>query len=486
MDTLIDRLQHQADGLDATSLDPDRALPDVVRRGKRYLVVVSAASILGVTAAVAAAAVAVPQLVQQMQGPTQPTVLSTPEDGDVEVEEEPIEEPSVEPTPDTTIEDPEQNSPAPPPADVTAPDLVVLDPADGATITSEKVTFSGTTEPGARVEAGGYEATVDDDGRWSILLIASDGPNTVTFTATDTADNATTATVTVTYEPQTSKDEPGDKPTQDEPADSTLTASQQSSVLDAAPHKNTYSGTAAPGAKVAVVSQYGSDYAWADDTGRWEVLVDFDPPAGTKTFPVTVKLHHQPDVTRTFQLTTVNDTASTTFTANQKHSTLDGAPYTNTYSGTANPGEKIKVISDHGWEYTYADGAGNWNVQVTFDPPGGTKTFPVTARYYHDSSVARTFELTTVADPTAAFTASQNSATVPASNPTNVYSGTGQPGHEVLIWTEQHGQTTTVIGSDGSWQVSLTYTDVAPGDTFHVKALDQDSDTRHMFEVTIT
>lgn len=393
MDTLIDRLQQQAEGLDATSLDPDRALPDVVRRGKRYLVAVSAASILGVTAVVAAAAVAVPQIVQQMQGPTQPTVLSTPEDGDTKVEEEPIQDPSVDPTPDEAIKDPGQDSPAPPPADVTAPDLVVLDPADGATVTSEKVTFSGTTEPGAQVKAGGYEATVDDDGRWSILLIASDGPNTVTFTAADAAGNTTTATITVTYKPQ--QDGSGDKPTQDEPADSTLTASQQFSVLGSAPHKNTYSGTAAPGAKVAVVSEYGSGYAWADE-------------------------------------------------------------------------------------------AGNWNTQVTFDPPGGTTTFPVTARYYHDASVARTFELTTVAAETAAFTASQKSATVPASNPTNVYSGTGQPGHEVLIWTEQHGQTTTAIGADGSWQVSLTYTDTAAGDTFHLKALDQNSDTRHVFEVTIT
>lgn len=486
MDTVIDRLQQQADGLDAAGLDPDRALPDVVRRGKRYLVAMSAASILGVTAAVAAAAVVVPQVVQQLQGPTQPTVLATPEDGDVEVDEAPIEKPSVVPTPERATEKPDTGAAAPSPVDEAAPELVVLEPADGATVTSSKVSFSGKTEPGATVEAGGYEATVDDAGRWSLLLIASEGPNTVTFTATDAAGNTASTGVTVTYAPPTSKTGSGDKPVKKQPSASTLTASQQSSVLDAAPHKNTYSGTAEPGDKVAVVSQYGSGYGWADDAGRWKVVVDFSPPAGTKTFPVTVKLHHQPDVSRTFELTTVNDTVSATFSAKQKHGTLSSAPYTNTYSGTANPGEKIKVISDHGWGYTYADGAGNWNLQVTFTPPGGTRTFPVTARYYHDASVATTFQLTTVADETAAFTASQKSASVPASKPTNVYSGTGQPGHTVLIWTEQHGQTTTVIGSDGTWQVSLTYTGVVAGDRFPVKALNQDTGTRHVFEVTIT
>ena len=73
---------------------------------------------------------------------------------------------------------------------------------------------------------------------------------------------------------------------------------------------------------------------------------------------------------------------------------------------------------------------------------------------------------------------------MPASAPTNTYSGRGEPGHEVLVWTENHGQVTTTIAGDGTWQVQLTYSGVAPGDTFKVKAAE--GDTRHYFDVTIT
>lgn len=400
MDSLIDRLKHQTDEFDASDLDPQGSLPGVVRRGRQYLVVVSTASILGVTAAVAGAVVAVPQIVQQMQGPSHPTVLDAPEDDDAQPTEKPdtedaaLKDPVVTPTEETTA----------PAADTTAPALAVLTPADGGTVTSKNVTFSGTTEPGARVAASGFEASVDDDGSWSLLLIASPGANTVTFDATDATGNTTTRTVTITYQPTTTVKEPAEDKT-------------------------------------------GHDAS--DDT-------------------------------------TPTEETSHTFTASQQKSTLDAAPYTNTYSGTADPGTKIKVVSDHGWGYDYADDAGNWQVQVTFDPPAGTKTFPVTARYYHDAAVSKTFELTTVADEAAAFTATQQSSSVSATDPTNVYSGTGQPGHEVLIWTEKHGQTTTVIGEDGTWKVTLTYTAASAGDTFAVKALDQDSHEKHHFEVTIT
>ena len=331
------------------------------------------------------------------------------------------------------------------------------------------------------MKAGPYEATVADDGSWSIVLIASKGDNDVTFTATDAAGNETTRRVTVTYKPATSTTSE-DKPT----PSTTLTANQKKSELPSAPHTNVYWGTAAPEAKVAVISDYGTAYTWATSSGAWQVEVDFDPPSGTTTFPVTVKLHYQPDVRRTFEVTTVAAEATQVFTANQQKAKLTTAPYTNVYWGTANPGEKIKVISDHGWAWTYANEAGEWELAVTFDPPGGTKEFDVVARYYHDSAVARTFRLTTVAPEAAAFTASQQKSSVSASAPTNTYSGTGEPGHEVLIWTEAHGQASTVVGGDGTWQVQLTYKDVAPGETFPVKAKDMTSGAKHLFEVTIT
>lgn len=421
MDTLITRLEQQTDGLDTTDLAPDEHLPSVVRRGRRYLVAASAATIVGVTASVAVAAVAVPQLVEQLRGPEQPVVEP--------ISDEPVpppveEEGAADEEPEETTEDSapvdeaavEQDKPAaqpeedPVPADVTAPDVVVLSPGDGATVTSEKVTFTGQVEPGATVTAGPYAATVKDDGSWSILLIAEPGDNPVTFTATDAAGNTATTTVTVTFTPKQGEEKPGDDPAPDKPAE------------DPQPDKP----------------------------------VD-DPVADTKAF-----------------------------TANQKHGELTAAPHINTYWGTAKPGEKVKVLSDFGWAYTWADEAGNWEVQVDFAPPAGTKTFAVTARYYHDSTVARSFQLTTVAPEAAAFTATQQKSSVSAGSPTNVYSGTGEPGHEVLIYTEAHGQTTTTVAADGTWQVTMTYQGAVPGETFPVKAADMTGGTRHYFEVTVT
>lgn len=493
MDTLTTRLKQQTEGMDTSGMTPAEHLPGVISRGKRYLVMMSAATIVGTTAAVAGAAVVVPQIVEELRGPDTPVVVSTPEDEPapevIETEEPekptepaPTNEEKTEPFPAVPEEEPQAA-----PADVTPPELAVLSPADGSTVDEKEVLFSGEVEPGSTVKAGPYEATVKDDGSWSIVLIASKGANDVTFTATDEAGNVTTKTITVTYAAATASDDKKE-PTQDEKpaADGVLTANQQSSELTSAPHKNVYWGTASPEAKVAVTSEYGTAYTWADSKGNWEVLVDFDPPAGTTTFPVKVKLYHQPEVRRTFELTTVAEGSTKVFTANQQSSTLDGEPYTNVYWGTANPGEKIKVISDYGWDYVYADESGNWELAVTFNPPGGTKTFNVTARYYHDSSVNKTFTLTTVAPEAAAFTATQKESSVSASAPTNSYCGTGQPGHEILIWTEAHGQVSTVVDGSGNWEVDLTYSGVAKGDTFQVKAKDLNSGTKHYFEVTIT
>ena len=427
MDSLIDRLQHQRDDFDPTGLDAAQHLGTVVRRGRRYRTVATTLGALGATVALAGSAVAVPAVARLLQGPAQPTVAATPDGPQV------AEVPASDAPRTTDAAPPVVEQPAPPafeaPAEAPAeeqvaidavpPALDVLEPVDGAVVASAKVTFSGTTEPGSRVAVGEYEATVDAEGRWSLLLIAAEGANTVTFEATDAAGNTTVRTTSVTYRPPAATKDTTTAPTgeqagtekagsekagtggstekdqQQQPGDSTLTASQASDRLTAAPHTGRYSGTAAPGAKVAVVSEHGTGYAWADDAGRWEVWVDFTPPGGETTFPVTVRLYHQPEV-------------------------------------------------------------------------------------------ARTFQLTTVAEEVAAFTATQQFGAVSASAPTNVYSGTGQPGHEVWIWTELHGQATTVIGADGTWQVSLTYADVVAGDAFAVKAKDLQSGARHYFEVVVT
>ena len=75
------------------------------------------------------------------------------------------------------------------------PLLEVLDPVHGATVTTPRYTFTGVTNPGATVTVGGkYEATVDPDGSWELVLVLvlEPGQNSTTFVATHPANGLET------------------------------------------------------------------------------------------------------------------------------------------------------------------------------------------------------------------------------------------------------------------------------------------------------
>lgn len=88
--------------------------------------------------------------------------------------------------------------------DTTPPALRVTSPDDGDTVDERVLTFRGTTEPGATVTSGPFEATVDDDGTWSLKLVLAPGANGAAFTARDAAGNATSVRIVVTYDPPVS------------------------------------------------------------------------------------------------------------------------------------------------------------------------------------------------------------------------------------------------------------------------------------------
>lgn len=92
---------------------------------------------------------------------------------------------------------------AAPAADTTPPPLRITSHDDGDTVTDRVVTFRGTTEPGARVASGPFDATVDGDGAWSLQLVLAPGDNGALFTARDAAGNATEVRIVVTYTPPT-------------------------------------------------------------------------------------------------------------------------------------------------------------------------------------------------------------------------------------------------------------------------------------------
>ncbi len=172
--------------------------------------------------------------------------------------------------------------------DTTPPSLTITSPEDGARFEEEVVTFSGSTEPGATVIAGGkWEAAVSEEGQWSIQLVLSEGANGASFVATDQAGNEASARITVHLDPTEPPEE--EPPPPEEGVEFTAFATFGSCELN--PPYDVYYGMADPGTKVTITSEYGSGSVNADAEGNWEKKVIFATAPYGETFVVTVKDH---------------------------------------------------------------------------------------------------------------------------------------------------------------------------------------------------
>ena len=151
------------------------------------------------------------------------------------------------------------------------PDLVILHPENEQHFETSKIAFEGKVERGSRVFAGDYEADVDDEGNWRIVLILNEGGNLATFHASDEAGNKSTAQVKVYY----------DVPKDEEPADYEFTAHQKyGSCSEEVPYDKWY-GTGTPGQQIWIGSDYGSGTTTVGENGKWDIKVEFpEAPCG--------------------------------------------------------------------------------------------------------------------------------------------------------------------------------------------------------------
>lgn len=164
--------------------------------------------------------------------------------------------------------------------DTVPPVITITSPTDGQVFTGSRITFAGTTEPGAEVFGGPYQATVAADGTWSIVLILSEGANTATFRAVDAAGNEGFATVTAVYEPPAPPKEPEIAP---------FTAHNTFGECSENPPFDEYYGTGQPGSTVQVISNWGSGVTAVKEDGSWYLKVFFpDAPYGNE-FQVKAK-----------------------------------------------------------------------------------------------------------------------------------------------------------------------------------------------------
>lgn len=109
--------------------------------------------------------------------------------------------PTASAAPTTSAPPSPTSAPTTQPKDTTPPDLHITSPSDGAKVEDRVVTFKGTSEPGAKVYSGPYDAVVDGDGNWTLKLVISSEGSNAKFTAEDKAGNTVTKSVLVTYSP---------------------------------------------------------------------------------------------------------------------------------------------------------------------------------------------------------------------------------------------------------------------------------------------
>ena len=178
--------------------------------------------------------------------------------------------------------------------DTTPPALVVTSPKDGQRFDVTTIAFTGTSEPGAIVTAGRYEAVMAENGDWSIVLVLSPGPNRAVFTASDEAGNLSTAEVTVFYDEPVASTTTTTKPPKDETTTTTkpiveFSANQQYGSCALTPPFDVFWGTAQPGSVVSVSSPYGSGSVEANGDGHWEIKVYFETAPANEPFGVKVK-----------------------------------------------------------------------------------------------------------------------------------------------------------------------------------------------------
>ncbi len=169
--------------------------------------------------------------------------------------------------------------------DTTPPMIVVTSPEDGAELKTERVRFEGETEPGATVHVGPYEAEVDVEGTWSIVLILNEGSNVARFTARDAAGNEAEAAITVSYVAE----KPSTTTTTEAKELGEFTAFSQFGSCAEDPPYDVYYGTGHPGSTVKIVSDYGTAIVEVGESGNWEKKVIFESAPANKPFLVTVK-----------------------------------------------------------------------------------------------------------------------------------------------------------------------------------------------------
>lgn len=170
--------------------------------------------------------------------------------------------------------------------DTTAPKIEILFPEDGQHFGERTVAFEGKVDdPTARVFAGKYEADVDGEGSWRIVLkLTHDGANQATFKAIDESGNEATASVKAYYDGPEKEE-----PKQEKPSGHEFTAHQKYGSCSEEPPYDKWYGTGEPGTGIWIGSDFGSASTEIGESGEWHLKVKFPEAPCNKTIKVVLE-----------------------------------------------------------------------------------------------------------------------------------------------------------------------------------------------------
>ncbi len=228
--------------------------------------------------------------------------------------------------------------------------IEVLFPTDRQVFEDKSVVFEGRAEQGAKVYAGEYQADINDDGGWRIVLFLAPGTQTVEFKAIDPAGNRATDSVTVSLETG-----------QEKPKAHEFTVHQK--YLESREPFEKFYGTGTPGMGVVARSEFGVADARVRENGEWWLPIEFSGLLESKTFPITISTTE--GFSGTYWFSYLAKTHE--FTANQQYGSCTENPPYDVFWGTGVPGTAVEVGSAYGSGRAEVGEGGNWEMKVFFE-----------------------------------------------------------------------------------------------------------------------
>jgi len=369
--------------------------------------------------------------------------------------------------------------------DVTPP--TVTSPVTGTAINDPTPTISGTAEPGALItvtlEPTGTvlcTAVADPSGNWTCTPTTPipDGEAEIHVVAGDGAgheSDPTVVVITVDTIP---------------PAPPTVTAPISGTTTGTTP---TFAGTGEPGGTVNVYDDQGNVVCTTtvNPDGSWSCTPDDPLDEGEQTYSVTVTDEAGNESDPTPVTITVDSGGVTPPTVTSPISGTAINDPTPTISGTAEPGALITVTLEPTGTVlctAVADPSGNWTCTPTTPIPDGDAEIHVVAGdgAGHESDPTVVVVTVDTIPPAPPVVTGPISGTV-ITDPTPVFTGTGEPGGTVNIYDDQGNVVcTTTVNPDGSWSCTPDDPLDEGEQTYSVTVTDEAGNESDPTPVTIT